>query len=75
MRECENCGLLHDKPFIVSRDGKEHTFDSLECAINYIAPRCFHCDKVILGREVQHEGEIYCSLICSRETHFPPVLP
>lgn len=74
IKECENCGQLHDKPFVIFKDGKEHTFDSFECAIDYIAPRCFHCGKQIIGREVHYEDEIFCSSKCSIETHFPTVI-
>lgn len=75
IKECENCGQLHDKPFVLIKDGKEHTFDSFECAIDFIAPRCFHCNKLVIGREIHQDGEIYCSPDCSNETHFSTVVP
>jgi hypothetical protein len=75
IKECENCGQLHDKPFVIIKDGREHTFDSFECAIDFIAPRCFHCNKLVIGREIYQDGEIFCSPDCSNETHFSTVVP
>ena len=43
MAVCENCGNDYDKAFEVTMDGKSHTFDSFECAINMLAPACAHC--------------------------------
>jgi hypothetical protein len=38
---CEVCGNTYDKTFtIVAHDGGEHVFDSFECAIHALAPRC-----------------------------------
>lgn len=75
IKECENCGQKHDNPLLIIKNGKEHTFDSFECAISFIAPRCFHCNQIILGKETQHEGESYCSVACSREVHYTPIMP
>jgi hypothetical protein len=37
MLTCETCGNDYDKAFKVVKDGKEHTFDSFECAIQSTA--------------------------------------
>ena len=36
------------------------TFDSFECAINAMAPRCAHCDCRVIGHGVEAAGKIYC---------------
>ena len=38
--QCETCGNQYDKAFHVSLDGQTHVFDSFECAIQALAPRC-----------------------------------
>ena len=40
---CEVCGNDYDKAFSVTMAGEEHTFDSFECAIHQLAPKCAHC--------------------------------
>ena len=43
MAQCEVCGNDYDKSFEVMMGGRGHTFDSFECAIHALAPRCEHC--------------------------------
>ena len=38
--QCETCGNHYDKAFEVVLDGQRHVFDSFECAIERVAPRC-----------------------------------
>ena len=45
MARCEHCGNEYDKSFTVTMDEQSHTFDSFECAIATLAPRCAHCAK------------------------------
>ena len=40
MSSCEVCGNDYDKPMEVTLHGQRHTFDSFECAIQALAPRC-----------------------------------
>ncbi len=75
IKECDNCGKTHDKAFVILKEGREHTFDSFECAINFVAPRCFHCNTFILGRQVDQDGETFCSIKCSKAMHFSTVMP
>ncbi len=42
-------------------------FDSFECAINKLAPRCGHCDNRIIGHGVEARGKFYCCANCARE--------
>ena len=67
MGVCEVCGNDYDKTFEVSRGGETHTFDSFECAIHALAPRCPHCDCRILGHGVEGGSRIFCCAHCASE--------
>ena len=56
MATCECCGNDYDKSFTVTMGGKAHTFDAFECAIHALAPRCAHCDCVVIGHGVACYG-------------------
>jgi nitrite reductase/ring-hydroxylating ferredoxin subunit len=63
--ECEVCGNDYDKAFEVSIGGESHTFDSFECAIHAVAPRCAHCGCTIIGHGVEDDGTMYCCAHCA----------
>jgi hypothetical protein len=63
--ECEVCGNDYDKAFEVSIGGESHTFDSFECAIQAVAPRCAHCGCTIIGHGVEDDGTMYCCAHCA----------
>ena len=68
MGTCEVCGNRYDKAFSVKMpDGAAHTFDSFECAIEKLAPRCAHCNCRIIGHGVDDDatGKIYCCEHCA----------
>jgi hypothetical protein len=67
MPRCETCGNEYDKAFEVVQQGKRHVFDSFECAIAAIAPRCAHCRCTILGHGVEAHGRIFCCAHCAAE--------
>ncbi|NIK61600.1 hypothetical protein [Kribbella shirazensis] len=67
MAACEVCGNEYDGAFaVITPDRQEHTFDSIECAAQAIAPTCAHCDCRILGHGVQAGDKIYCCANCAR---------
>ncbi len=66
MARCEVCGNNYDKAFQVTSGGKSHTFDSFECAIHLLAPRCSHCECRIIGHGVEADGKMYCCAHCAR---------
>jgi hypothetical protein len=68
MPTCDHCGNNYDKAFTVTRGGETWTFDSFECAIAVVAPRCAHCDCRIIGHGVEQDGTIYCCAHCARES-------
>ncbi|MGH2698998.1 MAG: hypothetical protein ACRDJL_07355 [Actinomycetota bacterium] len=75
MAQCETCGNDYDGAFSVSMPGESgtHTFDSFECAIHALAPRCAHCGCTVIGHGVQGEGNIYCCAHCAHESGLEPV--
>jgi hypothetical protein len=65
---CEVCGNSYDKAFkIVAAGGAEHVFDSFECAIQALAPRCDHCGCRIIGHgmEVPSAKKVFCCAHCA----------
>jgi hypothetical protein len=45
------------------------TFNSFECAIEGMAPRCAHCGCRIIGHNVEAQDRIYCCAHCAKEHH------
>jgi hypothetical protein len=67
MAACEVCGNDYDKSFeVVVRGGESHVFDSFECAIHALAPRCEHCQCRVIGHGVEANGSIYCCAHCAK---------
>jgi len=68
MAKCEACGNDYDKSFLVSMDGQPHVFDSFECAIRVLAPKCTHCGVRIIGHGLEKDGKMFCCDHCAQET-------
>lgn len=66
MGTCETCGNTYDKAFAVVMRGQSHVFDSFECAIQSLAPRCAHCGCRVIGHGVEEDGAIFCGAHCAR---------
>ena len=66
MAVCDVCGNDYDRAFEVVMHGKHHVFDSFECAIHKLAPRCAHCGCAIVGHGVQSGGKTWCCAHCAR---------
>jgi hypothetical protein len=67
MPRCETCGNEYDKAFQVVMNGKPHTFDSFECAIQKLAPTCKHCGCRIIGHGLEASGTFYCCDHCAEK--------
>jgi hypothetical protein len=65
MARCETCGNQYDKSFEVVMAGQRHVFDSFECAIQALAPKCATCGCRIIGHGVEAEGIIFCCVNCA----------
>ena len=68
MAKCEVCDNDYDKAFTVTKDGQQHTFDSFECAIHALAPRCAHCECRIIGHGIEADGTFYCCANCAKHS-------
>jgi hypothetical protein len=68
MARCDVCGNDYDKAFQVVREGKSMTFDSFECAISALAPRCPHCNCRVIGHGVEADGITYCCKHCAQHS-------
>jgi len=66
MMKCDVCGNEYDKAFTVTMAGREHTFDSFECAINALAPACAHCGCKVIGHGVEQGGTFFCCAHCAK---------
>ena len=67
MAQCETCGNDYDKCFQVVVQGKpSHTFDSFECAIQALAPRCVRCRVPVVGHGIEVASKIYCGAHCAK---------
>ena len=65
MARCEVCGNDYRKPITVTLDGDSHTFDSFECAIHKLAPRCEQCGCRVIGHGVEHGETVFCCAHCA----------
>jgi hypothetical protein len=65
---CEVCGNQYDKAFEVSMAGRRHVFDSFECAIQALAPRCAHCGCRVIGHGTEAAGRTYCCAHCAHQS-------
>lgn len=75
MTICATCGNDYPRAFeIRMADGTAESFDSFECAIHRLAPRCVHCGIRVVGHGVEVDGHIFCCGHCARHTgHEAPV--
>ncbi|MGH3423300.1 MAG: hypothetical protein ACRDO8_01150 [Nocardioidaceae bacterium] len=68
MAVCSVCGNDYEAAFtITGADGDQRTFDSFECAIHALAPRCGHCGCTVIGHGSRAGGATYCCAHCARE--------
>ena len=69
MATCETCGNDYDKAMQITVAGATHTFDSFECAIHAIAPRCDHCGCTIVGHGLEGpDSAMFCCAHCAQES-------
>ncbi|HVL36622.1 MAG TPA: hypothetical protein VM489_13210 [Burkholderiales bacterium] len=69
MERCEVCGNDYDKTLSVQvAGGKAHTFDSIECLVQALAPTCAHCNCRILGHGIEAGDKMYCCAHCARHS-------
>jgi hypothetical protein len=69
---CETCGNDYDKAFEIMHNGERHVFDSFECAIEALAPRCAHCGCRIIGHGMESSSasgsdKMFCCAHCAEQ--------
>ncbi|KWT70349.1 hypothetical protein APY04_1026 [Hyphomicrobium sulfonivorans] len=70
MAVCDTCGNDYDRTFQITQAGKTMTFDSFECAISAMAPRCEHCNCRVIGHGVEAaNGKIFCCAHCAAQSN------
>jgi hypothetical protein len=67
LERCEICGNEYDKTFEVILAGTSHTFDSFECAVQALAPRCENCSVRIMGHGVESGNRMFCCAHCAQQ--------
>jgi hypothetical protein len=72
--KCEVCGNDYDKAFEVIQGGQRHVFDSMECAIQAIAPTCDFCGVRIVGHGMEASGKFYCCAHCAQSAGKPEMV-
>ncbi len=65
MARCDQCGNEYDKAMQITLAGRTMTFDSFECAIEAMAPRCAHCNCRIIGHGMEKSGRMFCCAHCA----------
>jgi hypothetical protein len=68
MPVCDMCGNNYEKAFTVTMGDATHTFDSFECAIHMLAPKCAHCGCRIIGHGLESGRAMYCCAHCAKES-------
>jgi hypothetical protein len=71
---CETCGNEYDKPLEVVVNGISRYFDSFECAIQALAPKCAHCGCRIIGHGVESGGAFFCCAHCAQKQGVPEMV-
>ena len=67
MERCVVCGNAYERAFrVILADRSSHVFDSFECAIHQLAPRCAHCRCRIIGHGLESGGLTFCCEHCVR---------
>ncbi len=66
MNKCACCGNSYDKGIHISTsDGRTYYFDSFECAIQVLAPKCSVCGVRIIGHGIEGAGRMFCCACCA----------
>ena len=71
MPKCATCGNHYDKAFIIVQGEESFFFDSFECAIQKLAPKCATCGVRIVGHGLESNGTYYCCAHCMRREREP----
>jgi hypothetical protein len=67
-RTCDTCGNRYVGGIEIRKNEQSLYFDSFECAIHRLAPRCGKCGMAIIGHGVEADGVTFCCAHCARQT-------
>jgi len=67
MLRCDVCGNEYDKMLVILQGDRRMTFDSFECAIEAMAPRCAQCGCRVIGHGIEAQDQIYCCAHCAQQ--------
>lgn len=67
MATCEVCGNENDNSIQVHIKRQQHTFDTLESAIQGGSPTCSHCSCRLIGHGIEVEDRMFCCAHCAAE--------
>jgi hypothetical protein len=66
MTLCDGCGNTSESTFTVqTRDDRVFAFDSVECALPFIAPTCAECCCLVLGHGIHVADRVFCCSNCA----------
>lgn len=65
IESCEVCGKELGDSFEVHLGGRRHVFDSFECAMRGLMPRCSICGGIVLNTGLRIEDRLYCGEACA----------
>ncbi len=67
MSRCVVCGHNSVGNFSVTlANGRTYDFDTFQCAIDRLAPRCSRCGIRIIGHPTVVDGGLFCGPHCSQ---------
>ena len=73
MPKCDVCGNDYDKVMEITQAGRTGKFDSFECAIEAMAPKCAHCGCRVVGHGIEAGDQVFCCAHCARHAGFSDV--
>lgn len=62
---CEVCGNNNEECFEVRLGKESHVFDSFECAMKALTPKCARCGCQISSQGVLEDNVLFCSYFCA----------
>jgi hypothetical protein len=62
---CEVCGNGDGGCFEVLLGGVSHIFDSFECAMHAMTPKCEFCGCQVVGHGIKDGSTFFCSYLCA----------
>jgi hypothetical protein len=76
MAICETCSKESGDAFQVSMaGGTAHIFDTCECAMKVLAPKCAQCGARIAGESAHPNAKAYCCAECAASAAAETPLP